>query len=49
MNLLSVFIRSVGFLGGNFLFSSPKVDVGKNVNVKSAGFDLKKILNIMQL
>ena len=49
MNLLSVLIRSVGFLGGNFVFSSPKVDVGKNVKVRSAGFDLKNISKIMQL
>ena len=49
MNLLSVFMRSVGFLGGNFLFSSPKVDVEKTVNVSSAGFDLKNISKIMQL
>ena len=48
MNLLSVLIRSVGFLGGNFLFSNPEVDVGKNVNVRSAGFDLKSISKIMQ-
>ena len=43
MNLFRVFIRSVGFLGGTFLFSNPKVDVGSNVNVRTAGFDLKII------
>ena len=41
MNLFRVFIRSVGFLGGTFLLSNPKLDLVINESVSNVGFDLK--------
>ena len=46
MNLFRVFIRSVGFLGGTFLLSNPKLDLVINESVSNVGFDLKNISEI---